>query len=651
MKCPRCRLDNPDNTRFCGHCGQALAGEGDESPTKTFKTPTRGLERGTKFAQKFEIIEEIGEGGMGTVYKAYDTSIKDVVAIKLLKPEIASDPDIITRFRNEIKLARTVAHRHVCRMYDLNEEGLSAYIAMEYVAGEDLKSFIRRSGHLNEAKALNLAKQILEGLAEAHRLGVIHRDLKPQNIMIDQEGNAKIMDFGIARSLHTRSETGTGIIIGTPEYMSPEQADSRDVDHQTDLYALGVILYEMVTGRVPFEGDTPLSIVLKHKGDPVPNPKGFNTQVTPEFSRVILRCLEKTKSRRYQKAEEIREDLDRIEKGLPIIHRTRAHRKPITTREFTVKFNLKKILVPGLALAALIIAGFLLPKLLSTKGSSETGGPAGAEDATNTKMVLSKETSSSAERPARGGKVSPKTKVDWTAFLKEASKYLPPEEVDNLNRMFPQIKSRIDSDQSLSPLWSGVQSRIQEWKERVETGDPQESQKSYTKSVSEMQKVLNLVNEKERADSAKEHMAASKKKAEEAVLSDGQNLLSWIAGIKEKDAEEAYQKDDFASARILYSILDKVYLLSVHGGDEDQCLGYLQGLVTTVRSEAEFAKAPAKESWLYTKAVEEEERAQQSFDNSQYAESAELFILSAFLYEKARDVALESAQIEQRLPR
>ena len=153
---------------------------------------------------------------MGTVYKAYDSKIREVVALKLLKPEIASDLEVIERFRNEIKLARQVSHRHVCRMYDLGEEWLTIYISMEYVAGEDLKSFIRRSGHLTEAKAVGLARQIAEGLAEAHRLGVVHRDLKPQNVMIDKDGNAKIMDFGIARSLHTRGVTGTGVIIGTP---------------------------------------------------------------------------------------------------------------------------------------------------------------------------------------------------------------------------------------------------------------------------------------------------------------------------------------------------------------------------------------------------------------------------------------------------
>ncbi len=319
MKCPRCDNENPEGTRFCGRCGRELPGAGETvaSGTVTFQTPTKGLTRGTTFARRFEIIEEIGQGGMGTVYKAYDSKIREVVALKLLKTEIASDPEIIERFRNEIKLARQVSHRHVCRMYDLGEEWLSIYISMEFVPGEDLKSFIRRSGHLTEAKAVGLARQIAEGLAEAHRIGVVHRDLKPQNVMIDKDGNAKIMDFGIARSLHTRGVTGTGVIIGTPEYMAPEQAEGRDVDHRVDLYALGAILFEMVTGRVPFEGTTPLSIVLKHRSEPPADPQTLNAQISAGLSRIILKCLAKRREDRYASAAEVVEELNAVERGLP----------------------------------------------------------------------------------------------------------------------------------------------------------------------------------------------------------------------------------------------------------------------------------------------------------------------------------------------
>jgi serine/threonine-protein kinase len=164
---------------------------------------------------------------------------------------------------------------------------------MEYVAGEDLKRFIRRAGTLSTGKAIHVAKQVVEGLVEAHRLGVIHRDLKPQNIMIDQDGNAKVMDFGIARFVDTEGLTGSGVMIGTPEYMSPEQVDLRDVDQRADIYSLGVVIYEMVTGAVPFEGQTPLSVAMKHKTEKARDVRELNAQVSAEFAEVISKCMEK----------------------------------------------------------------------------------------------------------------------------------------------------------------------------------------------------------------------------------------------------------------------------------------------------------------------------------------------------------------------
>jgi len=356
IKCPKCQSNNPDTQQYCGECGTQLIPSEEISPTKTIETPTEELTTGSTFAGRYQIIEELGKGGMGKVYKALDKEIDGKVALKLIKPEVAADKKTIERFRNELKTARDIAHKNVCRMYHLAKHEETHYIVMEYVSGEDLKSFIRRARQLTAGTAISIAKQVCEGLAEAHKLGTVHRDLKPQNIMIDKDGNARIMDFGIARSLQKKGITGSGIMIGTPEYMSPEQVEVKDVDQRSDIYSLGVILYEMVTGRVPFEGETPLSVAMKHKSEKPKDPKELNTQIPEDLNRMILKCMEKDKENRYQSAGELRSELENIEKGIPTTERVEPKRKPLTSKEITVTFGLKKLFIPALVIAALVIA-------------------------------------------------------------------------------------------------------------------------------------------------------------------------------------------------------------------------------------------------------------------------------------------------------
>ena len=254
---------------------------------------------------RYEVIEEAGRGGMGVVYKAKDRETGETVALKILKPEIAGDRVAAERFINEVRLSRRITHKNVCRVYEFSRAGATAYLSMEYVEGESLRSIIDRMGAVNVRKGIQIARQICAALHEAHLQGIVHRDLKPENVMLDKSGNVKVMDFGIARLLDASVTATAGGIIGTPAYMAPEQAEGREVDARTDIYALGLILYEIFAGKAAFSGDTPMVVALKQIREVPPAPRTIDPTMPADLEAVIMRCLQKEPAQRFQSVEEL----------------------------------------------------------------------------------------------------------------------------------------------------------------------------------------------------------------------------------------------------------------------------------------------------------------------------------------------------------
>jgi zinc protease len=257
---------------------------------------------------RYEFLEEAGRGGMGVVYKARDRETGELVAVKVLKPEIAADPQSAERFINEVRLSRRITHKNVCRVYEFTRSGSTAYLSMEYVEGESLRSILSRLGSVNVRKGIQIARQICAALVEAHGQGIVHRDLKPENVMLDRSGNVKVMDFGIARLLDAAATQTVGV-MGTPAYMAPEQAEGLGIDARTDIYALGLIMYELFTGQSAFSGDTPVAIALKQIRETPPAPRTIDGSLPPELDAIVMRCLEKTPAARFPSVADLDEAL------------------------------------------------------------------------------------------------------------------------------------------------------------------------------------------------------------------------------------------------------------------------------------------------------------------------------------------------------
>jgi len=341
MKCSICQFDNPDSTNFCGKCGVPLTADARmaDSLTKTLAIPLPVIAKDKLIAGKYRIIEEIGHGGMGIVYKAEDLQLQRCVALKFLPPHLMDSSELRERFLIEARAAAALSHPNICVIHEVGESEERPYIAMEYVEGETLRDRIKK-GPLKPNEALDYAVQIAAGLGEAHGKSIIHRDIKSANIMVTTKGQAKVMDFGLAKLRGGSSLTKSQTTLGTVVYMSPEQAQGEEVDSRTDLWSLGVVLYEMLTGELPFRGDRDLSIIhsiiheeprpIKQRDPPVPE----------ELRKIVSRALRKNRESRYGAAGEMLKDLKAYETAL------RAEASGV----FNLRSLMKKLRRPAVAI-------------------------------------------------------------------------------------------------------------------------------------------------------------------------------------------------------------------------------------------------------------------------------------------------------------
>src|SRR5258706_2678103 len=345
MKCPHCGSPTALNSTVCMQCmtplpvgasgiapiglgasssgaaaapalDETITGTGQESwPTYPRSNATAGqlreaLEIGDVLANRYEIVQRIGEGGMGAIYQSCHLVLNRVVALTVIRPSLAKNPEILTRFKQELILARQVTHKNVIRIYDLAEFDGVRFITMDFIDGRDLKSVLRAKGKFEPRQAAEIIEQVCRGLEAAHSEAVIHRDLKPQNIMMDRTGKITGMDFGIARSTGPGGMTHTGAMIGTPEYMSPEQAKGEKLDARSDLFSVGIIFYELLTGDTPYKAETSMATLYKRTREKVPPPIELVPETPKPLNDIAVRCLEIDKEKRYASAAEILTDLE-----------------------------------------------------------------------------------------------------------------------------------------------------------------------------------------------------------------------------------------------------------------------------------------------------------------------------------------------------
>ncbi len=301
-----CRLDQELNTQM----EKSLWMLKEATPNPRSRQMTALLNITSALENRYQILQEVGRGGMGIVFQAYDKQLRENVAIKVLSPFLSNDPESLERLRREVTSARKITHPNVIKIFDIAETGGLHYITMEYFPGQNLRQHISRKGGMSLEEGLQIIFQICDGLEAAHANGIIHRDLKSQNVIINGSGQVKIIDLGLARASHMEGMTATGLILGTPEYMSPEQVMGKRVDERSDLYSLGIILFEVFTGKVPFTGESAIAVGFKHLKEISPALNSVQKNLPEKLSAIVDRLLQKDPAHRYQSIRELRRDLE-----------------------------------------------------------------------------------------------------------------------------------------------------------------------------------------------------------------------------------------------------------------------------------------------------------------------------------------------------
>ncbi|UCE41657.1 MAG: protein kinase [Candidatus Aminicenantes bacterium] len=353
MECPKCTFKNPDNTHFCGNCASPLHHEDENiSLTKTLQVSTNQLVQGSIIAGKYKILERLGIGGMGVVYKAEDTKLKRMVALKFLSPELTQNERARERFIHEAQAASALDHPNICTIHEIDEtEEGQMYIAMAFYTGESMKEKIQR-GPLSLKDTLDIAIQVSKGLAKAHEHDIVHRDIKPANIMMTDDGLAKIVDFGVAKLSGSTRVTRDGTAVGTAAYMSPEQAMGEEVDQRTDIWALGVLLFEIMTGEPPFKGENEQAILYSILNREPNTIKGLETAVPKELEQIIRLALSKDRKKRFSSAMELSQNLEDLKlkliTGATLPTRTVLFRRPR-----------KRLLIGGIVAASVLMTVLL----------------------------------------------------------------------------------------------------------------------------------------------------------------------------------------------------------------------------------------------------------------------------------------------------